>query len=314
MRVPDDAKLWSWTSTPITRVSMAGAGALRAVAPDTFRRWHDGGARDPCGRPPMNLPPFAPSRLGTLTHAVSARLSLSVPSWQHVNRRVLRELDIEFEPSSQWTRQFLRSLQLSFHTRHGPSEADIARERKLLPSLCDRLKISQDRTWNLDETAVRTVPAGERGWSKRAESAHVFAARFRHGHVCCKHERRHVDTDCLSGEDRPSAPSWTTLSAPARDPLSDALDHAGHSPGHDRRDLKSNVERVNLDSSTSVLRQLIRAHCSRERRQPVTSSCWLALHRLAAPPSCRSKTSSGDGRTVSTRHSRGASRARGRSH
>ena len=30
--------------------------------------------------------------------------------------------------------------------------------------------------WNLDET-VRMVPAGERGWTKKAESAYVFASR-----------------------------------------------------------------------------------------------------------------------------------------
>ena len=57
---------------------------------------------------------------------------------------------------------------------------------------------------------------------------------------------------------------------------------------------------------------------STERRQSATSSCWLALHRLergeAARASRRSKTPSGDGRTVSRRYSRGASRARCRSH
>ena len=74
------------------------------------------------------------------------------------------------------TRQFLRSLQLSWKlattsTRHRPSEADIARERKLLQLrviyLCDRFGISQDRKRNLDETAVRMVPTGERGWTKK---------------------------------------------------------------------------------------------------------------------------------------------------
>ena len=156
------------------------------LSPDTFRRWHDSGARDLGGRPPVELPPFALSRLANLTHAVAARLSLSVPTWQHVYRRVLRELDIEFEPSRRRTRQFLCSLQLSWKlaatcTRNRPSEADIARERKLLQLrvifLCDRFKISQDRIWNLDETAVRMVPTGERGWTKKAESAHVFASR-----------------------------------------------------------------------------------------------------------------------------------------
>ena len=98
---------------------------------------------------------------------------------------MLHELDIEFEPTRHWTKQFLHSLQLSWklaatYNRHKP-EADIARERKLLQLrviyLCDRLKISQDRILNLDETAVRIVPAGERGWSTRAEPAHVFALR-----------------------------------------------------------------------------------------------------------------------------------------
>ena len=138
------------------------------------------------GRPPVDLPPFALSRLANLTHAVAGRLSLSAPTWQHVYHRVLRELDIEFEPSRRWTRQFLRSLQLSWQleatcTRHRPSETGIARERKLLLLrviyLCDRFKISQDRTWNLDETAVLMVPAGECGWTKKAEPAHVFASR-----------------------------------------------------------------------------------------------------------------------------------------
>ena len=54
--------------------------------------------------------PFRVSR--TSHNAVAGRLSLSVSIWQHVYRRVLRELDIEFEPSRRWTRQFLQSLQL----------------------------------------------------------------------------------------------------------------------------------------------------------------------------------------------------------
>ena len=82
----------------IKRVSMAsrslttfaGRSSWWPVSPDTFRRWHDGGARDLGGRPPVELPPFAFSRLANLTHAVAAKLSLSVPTWQHVCRRVLR--------------------------------------------------------------------------------------------------------------------------------------------------------------------------------------------------------------------------------
>ena len=79
--------------------------------------------------------------------------SASVPTWQHVHRRVLRELGIEFEPSRHWTRQFLRSLQLSWKLA-----ATRTRARLTLPEngnscscihLCARFGISQDRMeWN----------------------------------------------------------------------------------------------------------------------------------------------------------------------
>ena len=219
-RTPDEAKLWfqdfhayqarvhgKSLAYNIRRAKHLVPELFDPLAPDTFRRWHDSGARDRGGRPPVEPPPFALSRLANLTHAVATELSLSVPTWQHVYRRVLRELDIEFEPPRLWTRQFLRSLQLSWKlaatcTRSRPSEADIARECKLLQLrviyLCDRFKISQDRIWNLDETAVRIVPAGEHGWTKKSRaSPRLRLARLRHGHARCEHERRHVDTDCL---------------------------------------------------------------------------------------------------------------------
>ena len=53
---------------------------------------------------------FALSRLAILTHAVAARLRLSVTTWQHVHRRVLRELDIEFEPTRHWTSDALLDM------------------------------------------------------------------------------------------------------------------------------------------------------------------------------------------------------------
>ena len=97
-----------------------------------------------------------------------------------------------------------------------------ARERKLLQlrviHLCDRFKISQDRIWNLDETASCAHGSSRRAWvdqKSRASLCFRFA-RLRHGHTCCEHEGRHVDADRLRGEERPSAPSWTTLPAPAR--------------------------------------------------------------------------------------------------
>ena len=152
MRVPDKANLWfvdfhayhARVHGKTCAYSMRWAKQLvpelfGPVAPDTFRGWHDSGAPNAhtASKPPMELSPFALSRLANLTHAVAARLSLSIPSWQHVYRRVLRYLDIEFEPGKKCTRQFLRSLQLSWKlaatcTRYRPGKADIARERNLL--------------------------------------------------------------------------------------------------------------------------------------------------------------------------------------
>ena len=222
MRIPDEAKLWfqdfhsyqARVHGKSLTYNIRGAKHLLpdlfgSVAADTFRRWPDGDTPDHRGRPPVDLPPFALSRasrdphtcrrrpgsvsalpLGSTSTAVCCASSTSNPSTADDGR------------GSSYS-----SLQLSWKlaaacTRHRPSEADIARERKLLQLrviyLCDRFKISQDRIWNLDETAVRMVPAGERGWTKTAEPAYAFAlARLRHGHARCEHEGRHVDADRL---------------------------------------------------------------------------------------------------------------------
>ena len=77
-------------------------------------------------------------------------------------RRVLRELDIEYEPKKEWTRQFLRSLQLSWKlaaacTRHRPSEADIARERDSRPhfKMCNVQRNFTGYTQPLDRAYMR---------------------------------------------------------------------------------------------------------------------------------------------------------------
>ena len=97
------------------------------------------------------------------------RLSLGLFFCMHVKRFVLFPL-LAFTRSychpRRWTRQFLQSLQLSWKlaatcTRHRPSE-----ERKLL-QLRDRFGTTQDRIWNLVETAVRMVTAASVGGPKK---------------------------------------------------------------------------------------------------------------------------------------------------
>ena len=151
----------------------AGAKALRARGARHVPQVACGAPNaDLGGRPPFELPPFALRRLANLTHPVAVRLSPSIP----LGSTSIAACFARFERTRHWTRQFQRSLQLSWKlaatcTRHRPSEAVIARERNLLQPSTHAITsgISQDHMWNLDETAVRMVPAGERVWTKRDE-------------------------------------------------------------------------------------------------------------------------------------------------
>ena len=130
------------------------------------------------------------------------------------------------------------------YTRHRPSEADIVRERKLLQlrviHLCEHFRISQDSKPGRDSCAHGS---SRRAWVEQEGriSPCFLLARLRHSHARGEHEGRHVNADRLRGEERPSAPSWTTLSAPARVPLPDALDHARGTLEHDRRDRRGHA-------------------------------------------------------------------------
>ena len=214
--------------------------------------------------PTMELPPFALSRLANL---LSQPGSVSASSLEHIYRRVLRELDTEIEPTTHFTRQFLQSLQLSWklaatHTRHRPSEADIATERKLLQlrviCLCDRFRISLDRTWNRDETTVRMVPTGERGWTKKAESAQVFAslAFVTVTLVANMRDTRTYIKLCyvqrnFTGDTQPLDRAYM------RAFKSSIRNEVAKHFAEFFLEVESNFECVSLDSSTSVLRQLL---------------------------------------------------------
>ena len=139
------------------------------------------------------------------------------PTWQHVYRRVLRELDIEFEPSSQRTWKFLHSLQLSWKlAAENANSCSCASSACAIATKSPRIAYG---TWTRQLCA--SFHQASVGWTKKGESAHVFASRAFVTVTLAAHMR--------SGK-------WTTLSAPAHDPLSDALDHEGRSPGHDGRD------------------------------------------------------------------------------
>ena len=103
VRAPDEAKLWfvdfhAYHARVQARHTLAAFAWRSSWCRSSSGPWH------PTRSTGMTaLPPLALSRLANLSRAVAARLSLSVHSWQHVYRRVLRELDIEFEPGSRWT-------------------------------------------------------------------------------------------------------------------------------------------------------------------------------------------------------------------
>ena len=74
---PDTAKR-AYTRMPVRRAKELVPELFGPVAPDTFRRWHDRGAPNAFGMPPVELPPFALSSLANLTHAIAAKPSTAV--------------------------------------------------------------------------------------------------------------------------------------------------------------------------------------------------------------------------------------------
>ena len=143
--------------------------------------------------------PFALSRLANLTHAVAARLRPSVTTWQHVHRRVLRELDIEFEPTTHWTSSFFTAC--SFHGSSRRLATATGRVRLTLPENANSCSCASSTCALASEShriACGTQMRQLCAWFQKIRvSPCLRLARLRHGHTCCKHERRHVDTDCL---------------------------------------------------------------------------------------------------------------------
>ena len=78
---------------------------------------------------------------------------------------------------------------------------------------------------------------GERGWTKKAESAHVFASRAFVTVTLAANMRGGMWTQIVyegkSDREHPQGPHFLL---PARVPLPDVLDHARGTLGHDRRD------------------------------------------------------------------------------
>ena len=124
--------------------------------------------------------PFAISRLANLTHAVAARLRLSVPTWQHVHRRVLREFDIEFEPTRHWTRRFFTAC-----SYHGSS--------RRLATATRRVRLTLPENANSCSCASSTCAL--------ASESHRIACGTRTRQLCAWFQQVSVD-----GQKKPSQP------------------------------------------------------------------------------------------------------------
>ena len=200
------------------------------VAPDTFRRWHDGGACDVGGRPPVDLPPFALSRLANLTHVVRPGSVSASPFGSTSTVVCCASSKSNSSPPEIGRGSFHAAC--SYHGSSRRLTPATGRVRLTLPQSANSCSCASSTcaiasesgriaygTWKRQLCAwfQQSSVGGPRGWNQIMSSP-----RAPLGHACCKHERRHVD--------------WTTLPAPARVTLSDALDHARRSLGHDRRD------------------------------------------------------------------------------
>ena len=195
-RTPDEAKLW-FQDFHVYQARVHGKNIRRAkhlvpelfgpVAPDTFLRDGMKAAHLTTAADHPWICHHSPCRVSRTLHMPSRPASASASPLGSTSTAVCcASSTSNSSPADDGRGSFCAACSSHgnsrrLYTRSRPSEADIARERKLLQLrviyLCDRFGISQDRIWILDETAVRIVPAGERGWSKRAEPAHVFASR-----------------------------------------------------------------------------------------------------------------------------------------
>ena len=203
-------------------------------------------------------------------------------------------------PSRHWTGQFLRSLQLSWKlaatcTRHRPSEADIARERKLLQLRHLLVRSLQNLAGSLMELGRDSCALG----SEKAESAHVFASRAfvtvtlaanmrgmwtqivyeentdRVHPQLLSHSPTHwitqealldmidaIDADMHARPGDAEQQNFTAYTQPLDRALMRALKSSIRSEVAKHfaeffLEAESNFERANLDSTTSVLRQLL---------------------------------------------------------
>ena len=116
--------------------------------------------------------------------------------------RVLRKLDIEFEPTRHWTRQFLRSLLLHGNSRRlapATGRARLTLQRAQTSAAARHLPVRSLRNLKGSHLEPRRGSCAFRS-NRRARVDQggpkhpcLRLARLRHGNACCKHERRYVD-------------------------------------------------------------------------------------------------------------------------
>ena len=115
-----------------------------------------------------------------------ASFRLSVLTWQDVHRRVLRELDIEFDPTTHWTSSFFTAC--SYHGSSRRLAPATGRVRLTLPERATSCSCASSTCAIASESGRIACGTWTRqlcawfhqasvGGPRRAESAHVFASR-----------------------------------------------------------------------------------------------------------------------------------------
>ena len=188
----------SWTSTPITRVSMPRHSRTTLAGRSIWYRsssgpWHLTHSAD--GMTAAHLPSaadrpwnchhsptrvlrtsFMPSRPGSVL-AYALGTTSTAGSCASLTLNSSPAIDGRFSFSTQPA----RIVEARGYSHPPQAECcDIAKKPKLLQLrviyLCDRFGISQDRLWNLAETALR-------GWFPQVSVGCFRLARLRHGHL-----------------------------------------------------------------------------------------------------------------------------------
>jgi hypothetical protein len=142
---------------------------------DAPRKWKVANGKEMRGRV-ANLPIHAVSRLADVAHAVGGMVAVSAEVMQTILQKEVSAMNLQYDLSLSWVKRFMIANDMAYLSSSGVKQkqktaAEIEQAKRVLRLkvlwLRRHFDIPWARCWNLDETAVRLLPLGDRGWAKK---------------------------------------------------------------------------------------------------------------------------------------------------